>query len=182
MNAYQKILGTVRQWYSVFGSPDRKKHWRRSAALFFTLMAAWLLWSGIYTPLLLGLGALSCTLSVYLAHRLGFFNEVTSLDVLPRLPRYWGWLLVAVVKSSFMVSRIILHPKLPISPTVIELEAAPKGPIGQAILGNSITVSPGTVTLDVHDDRLLVHCLTRDTADELLTSQINRRAAQLTSH
>lgn len=160
---------------------NRKTHWRRIAALSFVLVAVWLLWSGIYKPLVLGLGALSCTLSVYLAHRLGFFNEVTLLHVIPRLPRYWGWLLVEVVKSSFMVARIVLHPKLPISPTVVEFEAAPKGPIGQAILGNSITTSPGTVTLDLHKGRLRVHCLTRDAADELLSGQANRRAAELTS-
>jgi len=140
----------------------------------------WLLWSGIYKPLVLGLGFLSCTLSVYLAHRLGFFKEVMPLHVIPLLPRYWGWLLVEIVKSSFMVARIILSPKLPISPTVVEFEAAPKGPIGQIILGNTITTSPGTVTLDVRNGRLRVHCLTRDIADELLSGQTNRRAAELT--
>lgn len=143
-------------------------------------MAVWLLWSGIYKPLVLGLGVLSCTLSVYLAYRLGFFSEATPLHVIPRLPRFCGWLLVDVVKSSFMVARMVLHPKLPISPTVVEFETAPKGPIGQVILGNSITTSPGTVTLDVSNNRLRVHCLTRDAANELLSGQINRRAAELT--
>ncbi len=149
-------------------------------ALLLVLATAWLLWSGIYTPLLLGLGALSCLLSLYLAHRIGFFDELFSLQVIPRLPRYWAWLLTEIVKSSFDVARIILHRQLPISPTVIEFESDPNGPVGQVILGNSITLSPGTVTLDVHDGRLRVHCLTRAGADALLSGEFNRRAAELT--
>jgi len=170
------------QSYPISSSSDGKTRWRRIAALFFILMATWLLWSGIYKPLVLGLGVFSCTLSIYLAHRLGFFNEVTPLHVIPRLPRYWAWLLVDVVQSSLMVARVVLHPKLPISPTVVEFKAAPKGPIGQAILGNSITLSPGTVTLDVHKGRLRVHCLTRAAAESLLSGQANDRTAALTSY
>ncbi len=156
------------------------KRWLRFGALLSLLVIAWLLWSGLYTPLLLGLGALSCILSLYLAHRIGFFNEVFSLQVIPRLPRYWGWLLLEIAKSSFEVTRIILHRKPPISPTVVEFDAAPQGPVGQAILGNSITLTPGTLTLDVHNGRLRVHCLTQKGADALLSGEFNRRAGALT--
>ena len=154
--------------------------WRRYAALLSLLIIAWLLWSGIYTPLLLGLGVLSCVLSLYLAHRVGFFDEVFSLQVIPRLPRYWCWLLLEITKSSFDVARIILRRQPPISPTVIEFEAAPRGPVGQAILGNSITLTPGTLTLDVNKGRLRVHCLTQAGAEALLSGEFNSRAAALT--
>ncbi len=156
-----------------------KGYWYRFAALLLLLIAAWLLWSGIYTPLLLGLGALSCVLCLYLAHRIGFFVELFSARAILRLPRYWAWLLLEVVKSSLDVARIILNRKLPISPTVIEFDAAPDEPVGQVVLGNSITLSPGTVTLDVHNGRLRVHCLTREVADALLSGEFNRRAAEL---
>lgn len=156
------------------------RRWPRFSALLFLLITAWLLWSGLYTTLLLGLGALSCILSLYLAHRIGFFDEVFSLQVIPRLPRYWGWLLLEIARSSLEVTRIILHRKPPISPTVVEFEAAPRGPVGQAILGNSITLTPGTLTLDVHNGRLKVHCLTREGADALLSGEFNRHAGALT--
>jgi len=156
------------------------RRWLRFGALLSLLITAWLLWSGLYTPLLLGLGALSCVLSLYLAYRIGFFEEVFSLQVIPRLPRYWGWLLLEIAKSSLEVTLIILHRKPPISPTVVEFEAAPPGPVGQAILGNSITLTPGTLTLDVHNGRLRVHCLTQKGADALLSGEFNRRAGALT--
>lgn len=85
-----------------------KRRWLRFSALLFLLVTAWLLWFGLYTTLLLGIGALSCILSLYLAHRVGFFNEVFSLQVIPQLPRYWGWLLLENTKSSLDVARIIL--------------------------------------------------------------------------
>ena len=118
------------------------------------LAAAWLFWSGIYKPLLLWLGAFSCALSVYIAHRVGFFEQATGLHVIP---------------------------KLPISPTVVYLEAEPEGPVGQVILANSITLTPGTVTLDVFNDRLCVHCLTSEGAQALESGDANRRVARLTS-
>jgi multicomponent Na+:H+ antiporter subunit E len=150
-------------------------------ALLLLLAAAWLLWSGIYKPLLLWLGGFSCALTVYIAHRVGFFERVSGLHVIPKLPRLSVWLLVEIVKSSMEVVRIVLDPKLPISPTVVYLDAEPEGPVGQVILSNSITLTPGTVTLDVFDDRLCVHCLTREGAKAIESGEANRRIAGLTS-
>ena len=153
---------------------------QRSAGLLCVLIVIWLLWSGVYTPLMLVLGALSCVLSVYIAHRVGFFHrEVFSLHLLPRLPRFWVWLGVEVVKSSVDVARIILHRHPPISPTVVAIDAATSDPVGQAILGNSITLTPGTVTLDVHNGQLRIHCLTKAGADALVAGDINRRVKAL---
>ena len=151
------------------------------AALLLLLAAAWLLWSGIYKPLLLWLGVFSCALSVYIAHRVGFFERTSGLHVIPKLPRFSLWVLVEIVKSSLEVMRIVLNPKLPISPTVVYLDAEPEGPVGQVILSNTITLTPGTVTLDVFNDRLCVHCLTREGAEALEAGEANRRIAELTT-
>ena len=150
-------------------------------ALTLLLVAAWLLWSGIYKPLLLWLGAFSCVLSAYIAHRVGFFERTSGLHVIPRLPRFSLWLLVEIFKSSMEVVRIVLNPRLPISPTVVYLDAEPKGPVGQVILANTITLTPGTVTLDVFNNRVVVHCLTREGAAALEAGDANRRIAKMTS-
>ena len=147
--------------------------------LLLILAISWVLWSGLYKPLVLGLGAFSCVLSVYMAHRMGFFRHQALLTFLPRLPAYWWWLLREIVASSLEVARLILKPSLPICPTVVVLQAEPQSQVGQVILGNSITLSPGTVTLDVHEGQLLVHCLTSESARALQNGEANRRAAQL---
>lgn len=144
------------------------------------LALVWLLWSGLYKPLVLGLGALSCVLTVYFCHRIDFFEEPSGLHVIPRIPIYLFKLFVDIIKSNIDVTRIILNPKLPISPTEVTIKAQPKGPIGQVILGNAITLSPGTVTIDIFEDQLHVHCLTQAGADEMIEGEINKRTAELT--
>ena len=148
-------------------------------ALVLLLVAAWLLWSGIYKPLLLWLGAFSCLLSAYIAHRVGFFERSAGLHLIPKLPRFSLWLLVEIVKSSLEVVRLVLDPKLPISPTVVTIDAKPDTEVGQVVLANSITLTPGTVTLDVFDNRLLVHCITREGAQALEEGAANSRVQEM---
>jgi multicomponent Na+:H+ antiporter subunit E len=143
------------------------------------LLVSWVLWSGIYKPLLLWLGLFSCLLSVWLAQRMGFFRHPMSLRTLLRLPAHWWWLLGEIIRSSVEVARVVLSPSLPISPTVVELTTTEATDAGKVILGNSITLSPGTVTIDVHQDRLLVHCLTQRSALQLQDPEVQRRIARL---
>lgn len=155
---------------------------RRSLPVWLALLtSAWLLWSGLYTPLLLGLGVLSCAVTLYLAHRMQLLNELNFLRILVRLPAYWLWLATEVVRSSIEVARIVLDPRLPASPTLVELEDLPGNDIGKAILGNSIILTPGTLTLDLQDDRLIAHSLTSAGAEALSTGEFSRRVKRLTS-
>jgi multicomponent Na+:H+ antiporter subunit E len=147
--------------------------------LFLILAISWVLWSGLYKPLLLGLGVFSCVLTVILAQRMGFFRHQAVLKVLPGLPAYWWWLLREIIVSSISVAKLILKPSLPISPVVVELEMKSQSDVARVILGNSITLSPGTVTLDMHEGKLLVHCLTSESARALQEGEADRRTAEL---
>ena len=104
---------------------------------FLLWMAIWLLWSGLYKPLLITLGVISCLLTLYLAYRMDFFHRsVYSLPFVLRLVPFWGWLCVELVKSNIAVAKIVLHPKLPIQPSLVRLRASTENPVLQAILGN----------------------------------------------
>ena len=101
----------------------------RLVLTFVLLMVIWLLWSGFFKPLLISLGLLSCLLTLFLARRMGFFKrEVFSLHLSHRLIPFWGWLAVELVKSNFEVARIVLSPKMAISPTVVQLTAQTTDP------------------------------------------------------
>lgn len=153
----------------------------RRAMLLLILFGTWLLLSGYLEPQLLALGAASALLVCFLALRMGFFaTEAYLFHLLPRLPRYWAWLLKEIVKSNLEVARIVLDPRLPISPTVVKLDASRLGPVGQALLANSITLTPGTATVDVNDGQLTVHCLTREAGEALLEGEMSRRVAAVT--
>ncbi len=147
--------------------------------LFLVLVAAWLLWSGLYKPLLLTLGAISCALCVYLATRMNFFETTSILPLLPRLPLYWLWLLKEIALSSLEVARVVLSPRLELSPTIVDLDAEAQTELCHVILGNSITLTPGTITLDIYKGRLVVHALTAEGAAALKEGKMNRRVAAL---
>ena len=96
-----------------------------------------------------------------------------------RLIGYWLWLAKEVIKSSLDVARIVLSPSLPISPQVVKIKASCAHPVDQAILANSITLTPGTVALDVHEGEITVHALTKAGAEELKKGEMDRRVAAL---
>lgn len=144
------------------------------------LIAAWVLWSGMFKPLLLALGAFSCALAGYIAVRMGYFESpVFALRFNLRVLGFWGWLLKEIVKSSLEVARIVLARDMQLSTHVVELDASQLSPVDQAILGNSITLTPGTLTLDASDGRLLVHALTADGAKALRDGEMLRRVAAI---
>ncbi|GMU49853.1 MAG: hypothetical protein AMXMBFR31_20790 [Candidatus Desulfobacillus denitrificans] len=152
-----------------------------AASVFLVLYAFWLLLSGLFTPFLLAAGA-GCALAV-----LAFARR---MDVIDReghpihlgwraLFSYWPWLIKEIAKSSWDVSRRILDPRLPISPTLARFRPSQKSELGLVIHANSITLTPGTVAVEVEAGEFLVHALTREGAAGLAGSEMDRRVAAL---
>ncbi len=152
----------------------------RVITLGLVLAATWLLWSGIYKPLLLVLGLTSCVLVILLARRTGFFDQdVYSLRLGPSLPGYWLWLLKEIVKSNLQVAGVVLKPTLNIQPEVVNVDASDLPLVSRATLANAITLTPGTLTMDVDSGVLEVHCLTSATAADLQKGEMLARARSL---
>lgn len=144
------------------------------------LGAAWLLWSGFFKPLLLILGAVSVFLTLWLVLRVGYFrNDLFALRYDFRLIPFWFWLTKEIVLSSFQVTRTVLSPKPKISPRTVSISVDALEAVDQALLGNSITLTPGTLALDLHDGRLLVHTLNDEGAKALLAGDMYRKVAAL---
>ena len=155
-------------------------HLGRVVLLGVLLGAAWLLWSGFFKPLLLILGAFSCALVLLVSHRMGLFeSDVFAVRLTLRLFRFWGWLGREIVRSSLEVTRAVLSPKLPISPTVAEFDSHCEHPVDRTILGNSITLTPGTLTLSIDGRHFTVHALSEQGARDLLSGEMDRRVSQL---
>lgn len=149
-------------------------------ALAVLLAAAWLLWSGLYKPLLLALGLISCVLVLVIAQRMRLFDtDILELRFLARLIRFWGWLGREIVRSSLEVTRSVLSPKLPISPSVAEFDTCCEHPVDRALLGNSITLTPGTLTLSIDGRRFVVHSLTESGARDIMAGEMDRRVGEL---
>lgn len=151
-----------------------------SVVLFAALAAVWLLLSGHYNPLMLAFGALSCAFVLFLARRLGLVDrEGMPLHVAQHLPGYWLWLLGEVVKANIDVARRIVDPKLPVSPRMFEVKTRQRTDLLRALYANSITLTPGTIAVDVRDDTILVHALTAEGQAALETGEMDARLAAL---
>jgi multicomponent Na+:H+ antiporter subunit E len=149
------------------------------ALLALMLAAIWVLLSGLFKPLLLALGAASVMLTLLLAHRMGVVDIAGHpVRAAIRYVPYWPWLAVEIVKSSIDVARRILSPAMPVRPTVFEIRASQQTVVGRVVLANSMTLTPGTVTLDVDGDRLTVHSLSHEAVEYALNGDMDRRVTR----
>jgi multicomponent Na+:H+ antiporter subunit E len=92
---------------------------------------------------------------------------------------YAPWLIKEIFKSNIEVTKIVLSPKLKLQRNLIEVGAHPKTELGRVILANSITLTPGTVSVSMDKDRILVHALSFEGAEEDLSGDMDRRVCRL---
>ena len=144
------------------------------------LFVLWLLLSGHSDAFLLGLGILSCLFVAGLANKLGLFDENFSvLRFNLNVPRFLPWFIIEVIRSNLEVSRRILHPRLPIEPNISSVSAAQHDRIGKAVYANCITLTPGTYSLDIDEETISVHALTREFAEGLQKGEMSKRILAL---
>ena len=144
------------------------------------LFGFWLLLSGFFEPFLMTAGAVSALCIVALARRMDVIDhEGHPIHLGIRALSYWPWLLVEIVKSAWDVTRIILNPRLPVSPILVRVKTLQHTTVGVVTFANSITLTPGTISVDVGNGEILVHALTREGAASLKSGEMNRRVARL---
>lgn len=155
-------------------------HVSRVPLLFLVLACFWLALSGYFKPLLLTLGVVSCLLVAWVTVRKRLIDDESALTQLRwgRWYRYNAWLVVQIARSAVDVAARILHPRLPISPTVDNVPAELTD-LGKVIYANSITLTPGTVSINLTKDEIIVHSLTREGMEELKSGGMYRRVKQL---
>ena len=146
---------------------------------FLLLAFVWLLWSGHYTldkPLIALFGLLSCLAVVVISRRMAAASRYRPRRTLGfRTLLYLPWLFWQIVKANIQVARIILDPRLPISPRVIRVKSSQRGERAQVLFANSITMTPGTISLDVSLDTITVHALTEEIARDLESGEMDRK-------
>lgn len=145
------------------------------------LYALWLLLSGyLHEPLLLGLGILSVCAVIFIAHRMDVVDrEGHPIHLSHRAIAYLPWLLAEIVKSNIAVAKVILRPRMPLSISVMTTPGSQRSDLGLTIYANSITLTPGTVTLGIEEGVLSVHALTSEAAEGVASGDMDRRVAAL---
>ncbi len=152
-----------------------------AVTLGIALIVVWLVWSGQTQLWFLALGVFSSTLVVAIIHAMRILDSETVPSWLgwPRMIVYLIWLSREVIASNIDVARRVLAPSLPISPKMIRVTASQRTELGRVILANSITLTPGTVSVELQEDHVQVHALSHEGAEEDLSGGMNRRVAKL---
>ena len=146
-----------------------------------SLFGLWVVLSGHSEPLLLGFGLLSAGFVLFIALRMDIADHEghpIHLNIMA-LGQYWVWLLKEIVKANLDVTRRVLRPSLPISPTIVSLETTQRSDVGRVIHANSITLTPGTVSIDVEGTIIEVHCLSKEAAQGMQTGEMDRRVTEI---
>jgi multicomponent Na+:H+ antiporter subunit E len=153
---------------------------KHSGSLFVVLFSVWLLWSGHTTPLLLTLGMFSCMFVLLAVRRMRAVDRETApVEITARVLLYLPWLVWEIVKANLDVARRILQPRLPIRPHILKVRAGQRSDLGRVVYANSITLTPGTVTIGVSGDEFTIHALTDEAAAGIAGGEMNDRVCAL---
>lgn len=152
---------------------------------FLSLLGFWYLMSGFFDLVHTIMGILSVGVVMAINHKFktySFYDNET--DVLKDLrffyvPYYFGWLVVQIVISGIEVAKILLSPSLPIQTSMVRFKVDFPNPHCKMILGNSITLTPGTLTVDINGDEFIVHAITPSSFEGLASDKMPKQVLQL---
>jgi len=149
-------------------------------SLVIALSFLWLLNSGHYSPLILFLGVISVALVVFITLVIEIIDrESYPVHITFRIFPYWGWLLKELVLANIDVAKRVWIGKKSIYPVVKTLPVSQSTDMGKVIYANSITLTPGTITVDLTDNELTVHALTREGMEALESGEMDRRVKEI---
>ena len=151
-----------------------------SLSLGVVLFGVWLILSGHYTPLITLLGIVSCGIIVAIMQRMDLIDhEGHPIHLTWGAFTYIPWLIKEIIKANIDVLRLILHPSLKITPTLLRVKTSQQSDLGKVIYANSITLTPGTISIDVAKGEILVHALTKSGAEDLLKGEMDQRVTKM---
>ncbi len=145
---------------------------------FIVLFGFWVFLSGLLDVMHLSMGIICSILVALYSHDLFIRGNDSIIDragTLIRFIKYSFWLLFQIFMSNIDVARRVLDPKMPISPGIIKFSSRLKSDVALTTLASSITLTPGTLTMDIVGEDYYVHCLATEHGENLLEGDFERR-------
>ena len=163
----------------------RGRSWRGVVFEGLLLIGLWLHLSGKFDFFHIALGLVIVALVMFINAPLKdikfFKDDYFAWDCLQygALICYIPWLVSEIVIASFQVAYLVLHPQMPVTPHLVKFRVNMPNLAAKVILGNSITLTPGTVTIELSGDQFLVHALTQQSAENLVNGKMPTKVARL---
>jgi len=152
---------------------------------FISLMTFWIIMSGFFDFIHLGLGVLSVASVIYVNYKLKthrfFEDDMDDLSELrfTRAAYYIVWMVIQIIIAGIHVAKIIIRPKMPIHTTMLTFRVNLPSAHARMILGNSITLTPGTLTIDITGDRFIVHAIDDKSYEAISSDKMPREVLKL---
>ena len=145
------------------------------------LAAVWLVWSGHFdNPFLLLLGGLSVLFTLATVRRMNIADEETAPTFFGLRPLFYlPYLIKEIAQSNWAVSRTVLSSRMKLRRNLLTVPSHQRTEVGRVVYANSITLTPGTVSIRVDGDRVLVHALSFEGAEEDLSGEMDRRVSEM---
>jgi len=151
--------------------------------LTLAMVAAWLTLSGYFIPMILTFGAISIAIVVWMFSRMRILDaETVPYMTTPLTLVYYRWLFVEIVKANMQVVKAVLSPDLEVSPTLVKIPLNTDVDIAETMFANSITLTPGTVSVDMQPDHILVHALLEEMSAPEDFAEMEKRSAWAVGH
>jgi multicomponent Na+:H+ antiporter subunit E len=154
-------------------------------AIFLLFFGIWIIFSGQFDAFHLTLGILSSAFITFISSDFLFLDRSRKLSErlkeACRFPGYFLWLLYQILLSNIHVLKLALSPRGmdEVEPSIIRIKTRLKTDFGRYVLANSITLTPGTITIDVQDDELLIHSISKHTAAGVKDDAMERRISKV---
>ena len=153
----------------------------RFIGTFIILFALWILFSGHFDSIHLVLGVISSLIVTFIMAPVMFpsFGTVRIVKYSLRFLAYLPWLTGQIFMANIDIVYRVLHPKMPINPRTITFSTGLRTDIGKLVLGNSITLTPGTITMNIEGAKFTVHAIADESAKSLLNGEMRKRVEEL---
>jgi len=150
---------------------------------FIILTIFWIFLSGLFDLWHLPLGIISCALVAYLSNNILFKDKKVKGEHLSQLIRfilYFPWLLYQIIIANLQIAYLALHPSMSklIDPHIVKFKTKLRKDSSRVVFANSITLTPGTITVLIDDDYYLVHAINGSIA-EGLPGDMEKRVGQI---
>jgi len=147
------------------------------------LYAFWIVLSGRFDYFHLSLGIIACAIVAHASHDL-LFNETRAKNVLSqsiRFVKYLPWHIYQIILAGIYVSYLALHPKMSmlIDPHIVRFKTKLTKDLSLMTFGNSITLTPGTITVLIEKGDFYVHAIDKKVAEDLLTGEMEDKVAHV---
>jgi len=153
-----------------------------SLLFFGVLFGTWVVFSGLIDPFHLSLGLISCGIVTWLSS--GLLFDVRTIPLRRRAVQAWrfvhyvAWLTWQIVLSNIAVFKLAFGPRAALQPQIVRYKTALKSDFEKFLLANSITLTPGTVTIKILGDTFYIHAIDDGSAAGL-NGEMDRRIARI---